>query len=215
MSKGASRSGEKDPMASGTKRLYQASPAITWEEFEAEVKTVIEGSGSDLKDFNVESKKELSAADGTFEIDVVADFTAFGAEFKVLIECKRYTEAVKRDVVLAAYGKMQALGAQKCMVFSTSGFQKGAITYAKHHGIALVKLADGKVTYMTKSIDEPSYPSSVPRFASLLRADIGAFEWMCRENPSAFLDWLRTEDLGADGEPAPDETDDVDAPPKE
>lgn len=37
------------------------------------------------------------------------------------------------------------------MLFTTSGFQSGAIKYAKAHGIALVSIIEGAATYQTRS----------------------------------------------------------------
>lgn len=80
---------------------------------------------------------------GEYEIDVTAEFDAFGgAKLVVLAECKRYSEPVKRDVVLALKAKRDALAAHKAMLFSTSGFQSGAVEYARAQGIALVTVEE-------------------------------------------------------------------------
>jgi len=38
------------------------------------------------------------------------------------------------------------------MIFATSTFQKGALAYAKAHGIALIRIADGETCYETRAI---------------------------------------------------------------
>lgn len=94
----------------------------------------------------------VEAYDSTYQIDVLAKFQAFaGAEFIVLIECKKYRSAVERELVQVLHDKVRSIGAHKGMLFTTSGFQSGAIKYATVHGIALVSIIDGAATYQTRS----------------------------------------------------------------
>ncbi|SCY77596.1 restriction endonuclease [Butyrivibrio sp. INlla14] len=72
-------------------------------------------------------------------------------DFKVLCECKQFKNPVKRDVVVLLDGKIRSLGAQKGIICSTSGFQKGAIKYAKEHGIALFQIYDKKCIAVSHS----------------------------------------------------------------
>lgn len=120
-------------------------------QFELEAKKLIEASGCELENFAVNHLEKLVGMDGEYEIDIVARFSALGASFKVLIECKRYSSSVKRDVVQVLREKMNSVGAQKGMIFTTSGFQSGAVEYAALHGIALVQLVDGRTTFLTRS----------------------------------------------------------------
>ncbi|WP_460948354.1 restriction endonuclease [Spirosoma daeguense] len=76
-----------------------------------------------------------------------------GGRITVLAECKKYKTPVKREKVEILYSRLQSLGAHKGMIFSTSGFQLGAIEFAAKHGIALVRLREGKFSYETKSHD--------------------------------------------------------------
>lgn len=45
----------------------------------------------------------------------------------------------------------QGSGADGVMLFTTTGFQSGAIKYARVHRIALVSIIDGAATYHTRS----------------------------------------------------------------
>ena len=94
------------------------------------------------QDFNITHNVKLKAHDGTYQIDVYATFRFMELDFKVLCECKQFKSLVKRDVVALLDGKIRSLGAQKGIICSTSGFQKGAIKYAKEHGIALFQVYD-------------------------------------------------------------------------
>jgi Restriction endonuclease len=67
-----------------------------------------------------------------------------GAIYRTLIECKRYSNPIEREIVMILLQKLQSTGSQKGMIFSTSPFQSGAIEFAKIHGIALVYVQWGK-----------------------------------------------------------------------
>jgi restriction system protein len=49
------------------------------------------------------------------------------------------------------HSKLQEVGAHKGMIFSTSGFQSGAIEFAQAHGIATLLVADEMTKYLTKA----------------------------------------------------------------
>jgi restriction system protein len=127
---------------------------LTPEHFEIEVKNIIETSGLGLSYFSVQHLEKLDGADGTYEIDITARFRALGADFLVLIECKHYRHPVKREVVQVLYDRIRAVGAHKGMIFSTAGFQSGAIKYAKAHGIALVEINEGRSEYGSRGPGE-------------------------------------------------------------
>lgn len=192
--------------------LMRVNPEIPWEEFEKHVKDVLTTAGGSVV-LKVEGKRSLGSGDNEYEVDAYAELELFGgAIVKVIIECKCYKQPVNRDLVLALNSKVQDLGAHKGMLFATSGFQRGAISYAKRRGIALVKLADGRATYFAKS-ERPlrSWPTDLPKFVALLRQDIGAYTVLGPDNPSAFPEWLQaplpspsTSHLGEDDDSRPD-----------
>jgi len=148
---------------------------IDWKEFEKAAKAILEEAGAVINKFKVNGKKKFIGDDGEYEIDASVEFTILGgAEFFVLVECraKKPGNRVTRDEVLAFHGKMQSLSAQKGIFFTTSGYQKGAIEYAKKHSIALVQVVDGKSLYITKGAggENASPPSWVrlPKYAGWL-----------------------------------------------
>lgn len=131
---------------------------ITPEEFEQWVKSWVERSCNDsdpcsgFKSFQVTHREHLKGRSGEYEIDVVVRLEVFlGAEVEVLIECKRYKNPVKRDMVMILNQKLQEMGAHKGIIFSTSDFQKGAIEFGAEHGIALVTVQEGITEYRTKA----------------------------------------------------------------
>lgn len=132
----------------------EISPA----EFELAVKGILDAASTSLINYQSQHLETLSAPDGEYIIDVTAKFSALGADFCVLVECKHHKRKVERQDVQVLLAKLLSLGAQKAMLFSTAGFQSGAIEYADAHGIALVQLASGSTTWFTKSAGETLPP---------------------------------------------------------
>ena len=86
------------------------------------------------------------------------------------MECKHHKNRVSRDYVQVLHAKQVSLGAQKAMMFSTSGFNEGAVNYALQHGIALVQLASGETLYFTKGGNRTPLPDSLPAYVGWLIA---------------------------------------------
>ena len=118
--------------------------SITPTEFEKYCKEILLGYAEEekLHDFSITHNTKIEARDGVYQIDIYATFTAMGVDFKVLCECKQYSSPVSREKVVILKDKLNALGAHKGILLSTSRFQSGAIQYAKEHGIALIQVFD-------------------------------------------------------------------------
>jgi restriction system protein len=143
---------------------------ITPVQFELEVKRFLESTSGKLEEFQTEHRESIEGPDGTYEIDITARFRVFGAKFLVLVECKHHKNRIMRDYVQVLHAKQVSLGAQKAMMFSTSGFNEGAVNYALQHGIALVQLASGETLYFTKSGNRTPLPDSLPAYVGWLIA---------------------------------------------
>jgi restriction system protein len=113
---------------------------ITPKEFELLVYNYLKEQGVSLNDFCVTQNAKVKSYDGNYEIDIKAEFQALNCNFTVLIECKRHRNSIRRDVASLLEGKLQSNGAHKGIIFSTAGFQSGAIEFAKLHGIALIRV---------------------------------------------------------------------------
>jgi restriction system protein len=125
---------------------------ITPTQFEERVLKWLRNCDDSLRDFLVVHSNTVPGNSGDYEIDIHIEFSVFGgAKLTVLVECKRYRNPVKRDVVMILDSKLHDTGAHKGMIFSTSGFQRGAIQYATKRGIALIDVADGTSNYFTRS----------------------------------------------------------------
>lgn len=57
----------------------------------------------------------------------------------------------ERSEVMILREKLLDVGGQKAILFSTAGFQSGALDYARAHGIATVKFIRGKTLYETRA----------------------------------------------------------------
>lgn len=146
---------------------------VTPEEYELQVKLWLESVGNELDSFSAIHREVLSGADGEYEIDVVVRFKALGGvQFQTLVECKKYKNPIKRELVQALHQKQLSLGANKAILVSTSAFQDGAIEFSRAHGIALVRLISGSAMYIqgSKSNDAPivHIPADIDPYAGLL-----------------------------------------------
>ncbi|MBZ5491626.1 MAG: restriction endonuclease [Acidobacteriia bacterium] len=159
-------------LAPGSNRMFKVKkkPKITSAEFELQVKKFLESTSGKLEEFKTEHLESIEGTDGTYEIDITVRFRAFGAKFLVLVECKHHKNRIMRDYVQVLHAKQVSLGAQKAMMFSTSGFNEGAVNYALQHGIALIQLASGETLYFTKGGNPTPLPDSLPAYVGWLIA---------------------------------------------
>jgi restriction system protein len=201
-------------MPRARKNSPRKKPKLAWDAFERHVRDVLESAKGRVK-LRVHGKRTLKARDAEYEVDAYAELKVFGAAtIKIIIECKRYTRPVTRDLVLALYAKTQELGAHKAMLFSTSSFQRGAVAFARAHGIALVQLKEERTGDETYCVAEPSalYVTGFalfnplvdfilekfndeeidyePRIECVLRSSPRPSTVIGSSNPSAFHDWL-------------------------
>jgi restriction system protein len=103
---------------------------------------------------------------GEYKIDVLVKLTVLRkALVIVLVECKHQTRPVEREDVMVLEAKLRDVGAHKGMLFSTSGFQAGALKYADARGIATVTVVAGEWLYETKALgSRPMEPPPWTRF---------------------------------------------------
>ena len=145
--------------------------------------------------------RHLGIAHGTagdYKIDVLVTFSLFqGAEFIVLVECKHQRRPVEREDVMVLESKLRDVSAQKGMLFSTSGFQLGAVEFARTKHIATITVVEGHWLYETRSI-------GVGPVAGPSRAEVDAYAGIrlaktatglsChridKAQPDAIGDWL-------------------------
>lgn len=170
--------------------------SLTPDEFEVLVKDRLEREvrNAKLKSFVVSEKERINGPDGEYEIDIVVRFEIFDAEIVVLVECKRHKNPVKRELIQVLYDKRRSLGAHKCMIFSTSRYQSGAIEYASNNGVTLIQVTSGSMTRYTRS-ETGFVPTGTPDFAAwrILPSDNGHLESLAlldEGNPDVLSDLI-------------------------
>lgn len=137
----------------GDNQMQKYVCSISPTEFEEYCIKILNGyaEGEKLKDFKITHNVKIPVYDGTYQIDIYAEFTAMSVTFKVLCECKQYSKPVGRDKIAELHRKLESIGAHKGILLSTSGFQSGAIEYAKMHGIALLQVYDYSFEHLSHS----------------------------------------------------------------
>jgi restriction system protein len=172
---------------------------ISPKEYENQVVDWLKASCRTLEKFKVQHLRHLSGPGGDYEFDAVSEFTMFnGARIIVLVECKRYSQPVKRDHVMALWAKLQDVKAQKAMIFATCGFQSGALEYARTYGIAAIAFVEGKFLYETRATTptpEPATWAKVPKFVGIfMRNDNGSIRCTSLdiEHKDVISEWLNS-----------------------
>lgn len=129
--------------------------SISAEEFEKMCLQILSSyaEAEALNNFSILHNQKVKTSDGEYQIDILSQFIALSVEFKVIVECKRYTRPVEREKIVILADKVRSLGAHKGILISTSGFQSGATEYAKQHGIALIQIFDKNVMHIQNSIN--------------------------------------------------------------
>ncbi len=154
-------------------------------EFEKLVKDYFLEIGDQLKNFQAEHNVKLESNDGNYQIDVYAEFEAINTNIKVLVECKKHKNKIKRETVQILYDKLRATGTHKGIIFSTSGFQSGTYKYARKHGIALITVIEGKLTVHTKSKEKTEISDDYLKFFNISKF-VGQYHYS--ENGISLLD---------------------------
>ncbi|MBJ2120855.1 restriction endonuclease [Arthrobacter sp. MSA 4-2] len=128
---------------------------ITAAEFEEYVVETLRSVHKELDNVEVTLHDVLQGVDGSYDMDGTMTFESGGMKFRVLVEAKRHSHPIKRDIVQILHQKILSTGSHKGVIFSTAPFQRGALDYAKIHSIALVVVTEGRYTYVTRSITKP------------------------------------------------------------
>lgn len=107
-----------------------------WSEFEELVRSICETGN-----VTVERDVVLVGKSGApRQIDVVMKATHGLTNHLVVVECKYWKRPVTRQNVDSLSTALLDLNASKGIIFSSAGFQEGAIALAKHNGIDLFKV---------------------------------------------------------------------------
>jgi hypothetical protein len=128
---------------------------ITPAEFERFVVALLESVSASVEALQVTLHDRIRGVDGHYDFDATVRFGLGGMRFLVLVEAKRHNNPIKRELVQVLHDKLRSVGAHKAAMIATAPYQRGALEYAKQHGIALATVTEGRFTFETKSVGEP------------------------------------------------------------
>jgi hypothetical protein len=115
---------------------------VPFSEYEQIVQSIIQQklSGIELDaPVIVEHNSKLRGVSGyEHQIDVSFSCSMIGVKLLFLVECKYYNKKVSVEDILAFKARIDDIRAHKGVFVTTEGYQKGALTFAKQNGIALV-----------------------------------------------------------------------------
>lgn len=92
------------------------------------------------QNISVEHNKQLQGKYLSHQCDVYWKFESAGMEYSTIVECKNWNKRLKQENLLAFRAKLEDLNNPKGVIVTRSGYQKGAVKYAKAHGILLYEL---------------------------------------------------------------------------
>jgi hypothetical protein len=143
-----------DPRAVASETAHYPLASITSAEFEQFVVELLQSTNPLVDALEVTLHDKIRGVDGLYDFDATVRFGFGGMRFVVVIEAKRHKNPIKRELVQVLHDKLRSVGAQKAAMISTAPYQRGALEYAKRHGIALATITEGRFTFETKSDGE-------------------------------------------------------------
>lgn len=112
-------------------------------DYEAFVESVVKGFTLSREIKVVRQRKFKGRRSGRkIVIDVSFEMDYGGFTVLFLVECKFYSQKVEVSDIEEFRTKIDDIGAHKGLVFSTIGFQSGAVKSAKAYGVGLARLSD-------------------------------------------------------------------------
>jgi hypothetical protein len=128
--------------------------AMTPRDYEGAVARLFSSLPPVVSNLRVQHGDPISTPDGDYAIDTTVRYELFGAEYLTLVEAKLRSRPIERRFVQELYQKVLSAGAQKGILVASTRFQRGAVQFARVHGIALVQFIDGRLTWETKALDD-------------------------------------------------------------
>ena len=112
---------------------------INWEEFEHFVQKLYEDDPNLTTQHNVTLTGKSGAKR---QIDVLVTQKTKMTTMTTIVECKRWKQKVNRAIIDIVSAAIDDLNANKGVVFTTSGYEEGAIEYAKYKNIDIFLVRD-------------------------------------------------------------------------
>lgn len=145
--------------------LENINTEMTPQEFEIHCLELLKNIKNEFLECKIQHNQICITDDGQYQLDGVIEYELFGVTYKTIVECKKYKNKIKRSQIQILHDTIRSTGAHKGIFISTSSFQKGAMDYAKKHGIALMQIADGCILTIQNSIScKNQIYFSVPKY---------------------------------------------------
>lgn len=112
---------------------------IDWQGFEQFVTDLYKDDG----DVTVEHDVTLKGKSGANrQIDVLITRKSKLHSYQTMVECKYWNKKVERNIVDIVFAGLEDLNIEKGVIFTTTGYEKGAIEYAKSKNIDIFVVRD-------------------------------------------------------------------------
>ena len=130
---------------------------MDWKELQVAVGELFKSVGC-----SAEVDKKIEGARGEHCIDVYVQFNMLSVSCVWIIECKNWNSNIPKEKVLALQSIVQDVGADKGVLVSSKGFQRGAIRCAKNSNIILTNF-DGLKSYIDDQIRNSGWEALTSR----------------------------------------------------
>jgi hypothetical protein len=137
---------------------------IDWKEFELFVADIYKNSDELKVEHDVTLRGKSNAKR---QIDVLITQKTKLHTYITLIECKRWKKSVTRQVIDVLFASVEDLNANKGVIFTTKGYEEGAIDYAKSKNIDI---------FLVRDIRDDEFGSPGKKFSLYLQTFNGKLE---------------------------------------
>ena len=118
------------------------------DEVEIVVARELRKAGMELSKLKVRARTPLSKGhDDEYAMELSGFIRVGGTDRPVLVECRNERQPARADAVRALSAKLAEQKAQHGIMFSTSGYEPGAVREARAHGVPLLTVADGRAAF--------------------------------------------------------------------
>ncbi len=123
-------------------------------QFEEFVAELLGAAAPVVDNLRVTLHQKITRPDGTYNFDATIRYEFAGMSFLVLVEAKKHSNPIKRELVQVLHQKVGSVGGHKGVMIATAPYQSGALLFAKEHGIALVTVTEGRFIFESRGAVE-------------------------------------------------------------
>jgi hypothetical protein len=146
-----------------------ADPApLTRETFEILAVRELRKAGFEVGKVRIHRRSELPEPERGFVLELLIPLGGGGrsnttSRCQALVVCRSQTCPVEREVIESLKARLSEAEADAGIVFATADFAEDALAAAREHGIALLRVIDGRTAFDTSGWGTPGhYPAWLP-----------------------------------------------------